>query len=123
MKHQINLTRNLGRVLDQYVEARITSVALQSWIPSRTVDLTGTARVLLSKLAPLSTARRNIRTTQIAVSDGEIATNLLIVEHMQLLGSLAHLFDRDQIEIGKKTFASPAHSRIDDPLQQDRVCG
>jgi hypothetical protein len=45
MKHQINLTRNLGRVLDQYVEARTTSVALQGWIPSLTVDLTGTARV------------------------------------------------------------------------------
>jgi len=66
---------------------------------------------------------RTNRKPQIAVSDGEIATNLLIVEHMQLLGRLAHLFDRDQIEIGKKTFASPAHSRIDDPLKQDRVCG
>jgi hypothetical protein len=78
------------------------------------------ARVLLSKLAPLDTARR---TPQMPASDSEISTNLLIVEHMQLLGGLAHLFDRDQIEIGKKTFASPAHSRIDDPLKQDRVCG
>src|ERR1700722_7377504 len=43
MKHQVNLTRNLGRVLDQYVEARTTSVPLRGWIPSRTVDLTGTA--------------------------------------------------------------------------------
>jgi hypothetical protein len=44
MKHQINLPLNLGRVLDQYVEARTTSIPLHGWIPSRTVDLTGTAR-------------------------------------------------------------------------------
>ena len=44
MKHQINVPLNLGRVLDQYVEACTTSIPLQEWIPSRTVDLTGTAR-------------------------------------------------------------------------------
>ena len=57
MRHQINLPRNLGRVLDQYVEARTTSVALQGWIPSRTVDLTGTARAGRAKWARLRFAR------------------------------------------------------------------
>jgi hypothetical protein len=54
MKHQINLPRNLGRVLDQYVEARTTSIALQGCIPSRTVDLTGTARAERAKWARLA---------------------------------------------------------------------
>jgi hypothetical protein len=37
---------------------------------------------------------------------------------MRLLGRLAHLFDRDRVEIGEKRFAGPAHGRIDDPLEQ-----
>ena len=41
---------------------------------------------------------------------------------MRLLGRLAHLFDRDRIEIGEKGFARPAHGRIDHPLEQHRVC-
>ena len=32
-------------VLDQYVEVRTTSVPLDGWIPSQTIDLTGTARI------------------------------------------------------------------------------
>jgi hypothetical protein len=42
---------------------------------------------------------------------------------MCLFGRLAHLFDRDRIEIGKEGLAGPAYGRIDDPLKQDRVCG
>src|ERR1700727_158229 len=49
----------------------------------------------------------NYRTPQIAESDGEIAADLLVVEHMRLLGRLAHLFDRDRVEIGEKGFAPP----------------
>jgi hypothetical protein len=100
----------------------------RGWIPSRTVDLTGTARVATRPSLEAHFIRhgpteyfmqhRTNRTPQIMTSDGEIATNLLIVEHMQLLGGLAHLCDRDQIEIGKKSFASPAHGRIDDTLEQ-----
>jgi hypothetical protein len=66
MKHQINLPRNLGRVLDQYVEARTTSVALQGWIPSRTVDLTGTAatrgRAKWARLRFASGSNQTLRT-------------------------------------------------------------
>jgi hypothetical protein len=80
------------------------------------------SRQALSKVEPLGMARPNIlcgpTTLQTTALDSEIATNLLVVEHMQLLGGLAHLFDRYQIEIGKKSFASPAHRRIDDPLEQ-----
>jgi len=33
----------------------------------------------------------------------------------RLLGRLAHLFDRDRIEIGEERFTGPAHCRIDHP--------
>ena len=68
---------------------------------------------------------RTIRTrTQYRRQDGEIATNLLIVEHTQLLGGLAHLCDCNRVEIGEKSFARAAGTAgFDDPLQaRDRVC-
>ena len=65
--------------------------------------------------------RQNHTTPQIPVSDGEIAADLLRVEHMRLLSRLAHLFDRDRIEIGEKGFARPAHGRIDYALKEHRV--
>jgi hypothetical protein len=40
---------------------------------------------------------------------------------MRLLSCLAHLFDRDRIEIGEKGFARPAHGRIDYALKEYRV--
>ena len=61
------------------------------------------------------------RAPQIAVSDGEIAADLLVVEHVRLLGGVAHLFDRDRIEVGEKGFARPAYGRINHPLKQHRV--
>ena len=36
MKQETNLPRNLGKVFNQYVEVRTTSIPLQRWIPSRT---------------------------------------------------------------------------------------
>jgi hypothetical protein len=56
--------------------------------------------------------------SQIPGSDSKIAADLLVVEHMRLLGRLAHLFDRDRIEIGEKSFARLAHGRIDHPFEQ-----
>ena len=56
---------------------------------------------------------------QIAVSDSEIAGDLLVVEHMRLVGRFAHLLDGDRIEVGEKGFARPAHSRVDHPLEQN----
>jgi hypothetical protein len=41
---------------------------------------------------------------------------------MRLLGGVAHLFDRDRIEIAEKGFARPAQGRINSPLDQHRVC-
>src|SRR6202042_985428 len=67
-------------------------------------------------------AAQNYTTPQIPGSDSEIAADLLVVEHMRLLGRLAHLFDRDRIEIGEKGFARPAYRRIDHALEQHRVC-
>jgi hypothetical protein len=76
-------------------------------------------------LAPLDSVRQiGTALTQIAVSDGEVALleveqlHLPIIEHMRLLGRLAHLFNRDRIEIAEKGFAGPAHGGLDDPLQQ-----
>jgi hypothetical protein len=59
-------------------------------------------------------------TPQIAVSDGEITADFLVVEHMRPLGGVAHLFDRNRIEVGEKGFASPAYSRVDHPLKLRR---
>jgi len=50
---------------------------------------------------------KNYRTPQIPASDSEIAADLLVVENVRLLGRLAHLFDRDRIQIGEEGF-SPA---------------
>ena len=60
--------------------------------------------------------------SKVAPLDSESAGDLLVVEHMRLLGRFAHLFDRDRIEIGEEGFAGSAHGRIDDPLKQHRVC-
>jgi hypothetical protein len=54
-------------------------------------------------------------------SDSEIAADFLVVEHVRLFGGVAHLFDRDRVEIGEKGFARSAYSRIDHPLKQHRV--
>jgi hypothetical protein len=53
--------------------------------------------------------------------DGEIAADLLVVEHMRLLGRVAHLFDRDRVEVGEKGFARPAYGRVDYALKQHRI--
>jgi hypothetical protein len=76
----------------------------------RPYSYTASARLDLARLASAST------------SDGEITADLLVVEHMRLLGGVAHLFDRDRVEIGEKGFAGPAHGRIDDPLEEHRIC-
>ena len=55
-------------------------------------------------------------------SDGKIADSLFVVEHMRPLGRLAHLFDRDGIQIGEKGFSRLAHGGINDALEQQRVC-
>jgi hypothetical protein len=57
--------------------------------------------------------------TKVAPLDSEIAADFLVVEHV--LGGVAHLFDRNRIEVGEKGFASPAYSRVDHPLKQHRV--
>jgi hypothetical protein len=63
-------------------------------------------------------SRPSFSSTKVALLDGEIAADLLVVEHMRLLGRLAHLFDRDRVEIAEKGFARPAHGRINSPLDQ-----
>ena len=63
----------------------------------------------------------NYTAPQIPASDAEVAADLLVVQHMRLLGGLAHLFDRDRIEIGEKGFTRPAYGRIDHPLKEHRV--
>ena len=55
-------------------------------------------------------------------SDSKIAGGLFVVEHMRPLGRLAHLFDRDRIQIGEKGFARLAHRGINHALEQHRVC-
>ena len=65
--------------------------------------------------------RSKIYNAQIAASDGEVAADFLVVEHVRLLGGVAHLFDRDRVEIGEKGFARPAYGRINHPLKQHRV--
>jgi hypothetical protein len=70
---------------------------------------------------PSDHAAQHYRTPQIPASDGEIAAGFLVVEHMRLLGGVAHLFDRDRIEVGEKGFARPAYGRVDHPLKQHRV--
>src|SRR5580698_9405468 len=67
-------------------------------------------------------AAQNYTTPQIPGSDSEIAADLLVVEHMRLLGRLAHLFDRDRIKVNKKGFSRPAYRRLNHPLEQHRVC-
>jgi hypothetical protein len=74
-----------------------------------------------AKVGHIFYAQQNYTTPKIAVSDGEIATDLLVVEHMRLLGGVAHLFDRDRVEVGEKGFARPAYGRINHPLKQHRV--
>jgi hypothetical protein len=59
--------------------------------------------------------------TKVAPLDSEIAADFLVVEHMRLLGGVAHLFDRDRIEVGEEAFASPAYGRVNHPLKQHRV--
>ena len=54
-------------------------------------------------------AAQNYATPQIAASDDEIAADLLVVEHMRLLGRLAHLFSGHRIQVGEKGFARFAH--------------
>src|ERR1700749_3550938 len=54
-----------------------------------------------------------------AGSDGEL---VLVVEHVRLLSCLAHLLDRDRIEIGEKDFAGLAYCRINPSLEQHRAC-
>jgi hypothetical protein len=127
MKHQINLTRNLGRVLDQYVEARTTSIPLQAWFQvafPKEVAHAALPRSSRDEARPdaIFYTAQNYRTPQTTASDGEITADFLIVAHMRLLGGLAHLFDRDRIEIGEKGFARLAHGRIDNALKERRVC-
>ena len=38
MQQEMILPRNLGRVLDQYVEGRTTSLPVQGWIPRRSAS-------------------------------------------------------------------------------------
>ena len=59
--------------------------------------------------------------TKVAPLDSEIAADPLVVEHMRLLGGVAHLFDRDRVEVGEKGFGRPAYGRINHPLKQHRV--
>jgi Rrf2 family protein len=42
-------------------------------------------------------------------------------EHVRLIGGVAHLFNRDRVEVGEKGFARPAYGRINHPLKQHRV--
>jgi hypothetical protein len=58
---------------------------------------------------------QNYTMRKLAVSDSEIAADLLVVEHVGLLSGLAHLFDRDRVEIGEKRLARPTYGRIDHP--------
>ena len=64
---------------------------------------------------------QNYTMRKLAVSDSEIAADLLVVEHVGLLSGLAHLFDRDRVEIGEKRLARPTYGRIDHPLKEHRV--
>jgi hypothetical protein len=74
-------------------------------------------------IAKLSSKQRlHVQTPQIAASDSEIAADLLVVERMRFPGRLAHLLDRDRIEIGEEGFARAAHGWIDHPLEQRRIC-
>jgi hypothetical protein len=50
-----------------------------------------------------------------------LAGEMLVVEHERLFGGVAHLFDRDRVEVGEKGLARPAYGRIDHTLEQDRV--
>ena len=84
-------------------------------------DLVATVSLAEARPATYFMRQQNICDTQIAVSDGEIAADFLVVEHVRLLGGVAHLFDRDRIEVGEKGFARPAYGRINHPLKQHRV--
>jgi hypothetical protein len=78
--------------------------------------------IWLRSQEPRRAKRRLIyRTPQIPALDSEIAADFLVIEHMRLLGRLAHLFDRDRIEIGEKGFPRLAYGRIDHPLKEHRV--
>jgi hypothetical protein len=77
-------------------------------------------RYLVVTLAQLTNHRRRAPST--AALDGEIAADFLFVKHMRVLGRLAHLFDRDRVEVGEKGFARLTHGRINHSLKQHRVC-
>ena len=83
--------------------------------------LFGTDLPRRSQVGHMFCAATKLYNAQIAVSDGEIAADLLVIQHMRLLGRFAQLFNRDRIEIGEKGFARPAYGRINHPLKQHRV--
>jgi hypothetical protein len=60
---------------------------------------------------------------KLPASVGEIAADLLVLEHMQFLGRLAQLFDRDRVEIGEKGFAGPAYGVVKVTAGRPRMSG
>jgi hypothetical protein len=94
---------------------------VDGWSPARVGGFVASAVTqrprMRSEISHLPPSRASLF-SKFAPLDSEIAADLLVVEHMRLLGRLAHLFDRDRIEIAKKGFARPAHGRINGPLDQ-----
>src|ERR1700684_2992226 len=76
---------------------------------------------IISRIVVRSTKLKCTAAPSSSVRLARSDTDLLVVEHMRLLGRLAHLFDCDRIEIAEKGFARPGHGGLDDPLKEHRV--